>query len=810
MLTMKNLMTNFSLRQWTPQLIAVLLFSAAALGFYYPVLSGKTMLQSDIQQYEGMARQLKEHREATGEELYWIDNAFGGMPTYQLGVKYPLDILAPVYQLTRIFPRPAHLLFLYLLCTYCLLLVLQLPWRTALIGAAGFGFSTYLLIILQVGHNTKAEAIAYMPLVLAGWFLIFQGKKGWGWLLSVLALGMQIRANHYQMTYYLLFLLGCFVVVYAIAAYRQKQLLKFMKQLALFASAGVLALGLNATPLLATAEYSSYSTRGPSPLKMTVEGTPKTTVSGLDFEYITQYSYGIFESLSLLVPRVQGGGSREAVGTTSDLYQFLVRQGVPAPQAANFVEAVPLYWGDQPILEAPAYIGVSIVFLAFIALFTLKGRKRNALLAAIVVSLLLSWGKNVAGFTAFMIDYFPLYDKFRAVSSAQVILELCFPVLAVLGVNQWTKTAPITTAQWLRYSAYFIGGLVFLLLSKSALSFRGPMDGYLQEAYGPELFELILQTRKEVFSTDVLRAIGISLVLSGLGGALLAKKLKPTQFSLVVLAVVLFDLLSVGERYIHRDQFPSLRVVQQQWRPTNANATILQDTTRYRVYEPSLRLSGARTAYFHNAIGGYHGAKLGRFQEAYDYFVSQQWSGFLNMLNTKYVIYEEDDGVARALINPEAFGPVWLVDRIVPAEDADALLQNLKTLALPEEVIVLQKDAARISPLPAQRDTLARMELKSAHPQRLVYDFESVTAQFAVFSEIYYPKGWQASIDGKPVAHYPVNHILRGLPLEKGKHEVVFEFRPSFLTLGTTLRGGAALLLILVFAGVVRKEFKNS
>ena len=425
---------------------------------------------------------------------------------------------------------------------------------------------------------------------------------------------MQIRANHYQMTYYLLFLLGCFVVVYAIAAYRQKQLLKFMKQLTLFASAGVLALGLNATPLLATAEYSSYSTRGPSPLKMTVEGTPKTTVSGLDFEYITQYSYGIFESLSLLVPRVQGGGSREAVGTTSDLYQFLVRQGVPAPQAANFVEAVPLYWGDQPISEAPAYIGVSIVFLAFIALFTLKGRKRNALLAAIVVSLLLSWGKNVAGFTAFMIDYFPLYDKFRAVSSAQVILELCFPVLAVLGVHQWTKTAPISTAQWLRYSAYFIGGLVVLLLSKSGTSFRGPIDGYLQEAYGLELYELILQTRKEVFSTDVLRAIGISVVLSGLGGALLAKKLKPTQFTLVVLAVVLFDLLSVGERYIHRDQFLSPRVVQQQWRPTNANAIILQDTTRYRVYEPSLRLSGATNSLFPQCNWGYHVPKLGVFK----------------------------------------------------------------------------------------------------------------------------------------------------------------------------------------------------
>jgi hypothetical protein len=377
-------------------------------------------------------------------------------------------------------------------------------------------------------------------------------------------------------------------------------------------------------------------------------------------------------------------------------------------------------------------------------------------------------------------------------------------------VHQWTKKTPITTAQWLRYSAYFIGGLVILLLTKNALSFRGPMDGYLQEAYGPELFELILQTRKEVFSTDVLRAIGISVLLSGLGGALLVKKLKPTHFSLVVLAVVLFDLLSVGERYIHRDQFLSPRLVEQQWRPTNANATILQDTTRYRVYEPSLRLSGAKTAYFHNAIGGYHGAKLGRFQEAYDYFVTQQWSGFLNMLNAKYVIYEEDDGTSQALINPEALGPVWLIDRIVTAEDDDALVQNLKTLVVPEEATLLQKDVANLHPLPAQRDTLARIQLQSAHPQRLVYDFESTTAQFAVFSEIYYPKGWQAYVDGKPVTHYPVNYILRGLPLDKGKHEVVFEFRPSFLTLGTTLRGGAALLLILVFAGVVRKEFKNS
>src|SRR5210317_2100422 len=311
---MKNWIDSFLKIKGPLHLLILFGFVWVSLLFYYPLLSGKTLLQSDIRQYEGMSRQLKEYREQTGEETYWIDNAFGGMPTYQLGAQYPADVLSPIYSFFRILPRPAHILFLYLLGAYLLLILLKKPRPVALFGALAFGFSTYLIIILQVGHNTKALAISFFPFVFAGVLLLLQKRWFWGVLLSTLALGMQIRANHYQMTYYLLMLVGVFCIGYAYQAYKDKTLLSYGKGLSLFVVAGVLAIGLNATPLLATAEYSDFSTRGQSELKYLPDGSPKEQSTGLDYDYITEYSYGIFESLNLIVPRIQGGGSSENLG----------------------------------------------------------------------------------------------------------------------------------------------------------------------------------------------------------------------------------------------------------------------------------------------------------------------------------------------------------------------------------------------------------------------------------------------------------------------------------------------------------------
>lgn len=391
-------------------------FAAVAIIFYSPLLEGKKLYQSDINQYEGMSREITENRDNFKNEIYWIDNAFGGMPTFQLGAKFAYDILQPFHLLFRFIPRPAHTLFLYLLTMYILLMVLKIPWRIAVLGSFAFAFSTYLLIILQVGHNTKALAISYIPLVVAGLVLLRQNKLLPGFLVSLIGISLQIKANHYQMTYYLLILLGVYFIVYLIDSYNKNDLKQYLRYIGIFLLAGILSLGLNAPNILSTYDYSKYSTRSQSELKLNPDGTEKEQTTGLNYDYITQYSYGIFESLNLIAPRIQGGASSENLGEDSDLYRFLIDNNVPKPQADSFIKSVPTYWGDQPILEAPAYIGASIFFLFILSLFVVKGAFKWWLLISFILSISLSWGKNLPFLTNFFIDYFPFYNKFRAVS----------------------------------------------------------------------------------------------------------------------------------------------------------------------------------------------------------------------------------------------------------------------------------------------------------------------------------------------------------------------------------------------------------
>ena len=464
----KDLIRSFLL----PHGLIILVFGFLSLAFYYPLLEGKTLIQSDIRQYEGMSRELNDHRTETREETYWINNAFGGMPTYQLGAKYPADFLSPIYSFIRILPRPAHILFLYFMGAYLLLLVARIPYRISFFGALAFGFSTYLLIILQVGHNTKALAVSFFSFVIAGLILLFQKKYFTGFILTTLALGMQIRANHYQMTYYLLLLLGIFIISYGINALKEKKGSSIIMALSLLILSGILSLGFNATPLLATAEYSKFSTRGSSELKLQPDGTPKEQSSGLEYDYITEYSYGIFESLNLFIPRIQGGGSSENLGKDHGVYDFLRARGVGLDQAIQFSENVPTYWGSQPILEAPAYVGITVLFFALFALFFVNGPLKNALAIGVLFSLLLSWGKNFNILTQLFIDYFPFYNKFRAVSSIQVVLELCMPILASMGLYWiFSKADSVNVKRLLKVGLLPIGILTLLLFFKSSFSF---------------------------------------------------------------------------------------------------------------------------------------------------------------------------------------------------------------------------------------------------------------------------------------------------------------------------------------------------
>ena len=806
---MKKLIESFLKNKGHYHAGVIFCFGIFSILFYYPILSGKALVQSDIRQYTGMSRQIQEHRKNQKEEIYWIDNAFGGMPTYQLGARYPADFLTPIHKIFQNIPQPAEILFLYLLTAYLFLLIIRMPWHIAVFGALAYGLSTYLLIILQVGHNTKAQALAYMPLVLGGVYMIFNDKKFWGFLLTVLALAMQIRANHYQITYYMLLLLLLFVMVYFFKSIKEKSLKPFAVKTGVLFFSGLLALGLNATSLLATAEYSKFSTRGKSELTQNPDNSLKEVTSGLDTAYITQFSYGIFESLNLFIPRIQGGGSREDLGQDSELYKFLIQQGVPRNQAGQFVQNVPTYWGDQPILEAPAYVGVTIVFLAIISLFLIKGALRNWLFAGIIMSLLLSWGKNLPWLTQFFIDYFPLYNKFRAVSSIQVILEFCFPVLACLGLHLiFEQRALNPKKSILKTATFFLSFLLLLLLSKSIFDFSGGMDGYLSEAYGPMIMDQILEARRSIFSYDIIRAILYTLAITAILYLFIQGKLSKKVSILALFALLASDLLGISNRYIDRDLFVLPRQKSQPFLIQASDRAILKDSTRYRVFEPNLQLSGARTAYFHNAIGGYHGAKPRRFEELYEYFSANQIEGVLDMLNVKYILFEKEKE-QKFIQNSNAMGNAWFVDSLFVAIDADEVLNKMKSLNFENGAIVLASKAPENIKLTFSADSLSRIDLTKAHPNRLEYKFSSSEEQMVVFSEMYYPYGWKSFIDGVEVEHFPVNYVLRGLNVPKGNHDIVFSFEPSVIKTGTSIRLLALFLFLGVILGALFKKYKR-
>ena len=746
-----------------------------------------------------MSRQIEEYRETNNQEIYWIDNAFGGMPTYQLGARYPYDFLTPIHKLFQLIPQPAEILFLYLLSAYLFLLIIKMPIPIAVFGAFAYGLSTYLLIILQVGHNTKAQALAYMPLVIGGMYMILHDQRFRGFVLTVFALSMQIRANHYQMTYYMLLLMLVIGIVYAISALKTKTQKNFLRQFSLLVLAGILALGLNAPPLLATSEYSKFSTRGKSELNQNPDGSIKQNTGGLSTDYITQFSYGIFESFNLLAPRIQGGASSEDLGEGSQLYDFLIQNGLPRSQAKSFVSNVPTYWGSQPILEAPAYVGVTVIFMAFLALFIVKGRLRNGLLAGIILSLLLSWGKNLPLMTQLFIDYFPLYNKFRAVSSIQVILEFCFPVLACLGLyHLFQKPERSVFKKILKPAIGFILILLILLLSKGFFDFSGAMDAYLREANGPVLMDQILTARKSIFNYDLIRAVVFCLLILTIVYYFTKGKLSTNLALVVLIGLMLSDLIGVSQRYIDRDLFVSPRQIKNLFTPQEADRIINADTSRFRVYEPSLKLSGARTSFFHNAIGGYHGAKPRRFEELYDFFTTHQITGVMDMLNVKYLLVQESNE-QNPIENPNVLGVAWAVDSLLVADTADGVLASMKSMDFSREAVVLKSEFPDNITVKYDAQQLDKIELIKNHPTKLTYDFQARGDQLLVFSEMYYPHGWSVNIDKQKASVFPVNYVLRGLRVPAGKHTIEFTFDPPVIRTGGMIR----LLTLLVFISVV-------
>lgn len=808
------------LRQIAPHSIVFILFCVAALLYFNPVLSGKEIIQSDIVQYRGMAKQQNDFRAKTGEETYWTQSAFGGMPTYQLGAKYPHNYIKNLDLALRFLPRPADYLLLYFIGMYILLLVFKIDYKLAFLGALAFGFSTYLIIILGVGHNAKAHAIAYMPLVIAGIVLTFQQKYFKGFVLTSLALALELVANHFQMTYYLLLLVLCIGIAYLVDAYGKKMLPHFFKSVAVLFGALIIALGLNATNILATQEYASQSTRGASAISITPEGTLKEKKQGLDYDYITEYSYGKLETFNLLIPRFMGGGNSESVPKNSKTVALLREMGANPADINQILYQIPMYWGAQPIVAAPAYVGAIIIFLAIMGLFLIKGRLKWWSLAGVLLSLLLSWGDNFKWLTQFFIDYIPLYNKFRAVSSIQVILELVMPIIAVVGLHQFFNNFynKEEKKKALLYAFAIVGGitLVFLTLSGIILSFSSPYDTFLIDELGMQFIDAVRADRKALLTADALRSFILIILTAGSLWLLLHQKLKATAVIVILTGLIVFDLVGVNLRYVNQENFVESRIVKNPFTPNNADVEILKDEGYFRVFDATTNaFSSGRASFFHQALGGYHAAKLGRVQDIYDFYIEKGNTEIFNMLNVKYFILSTETGEAVAQENPLNNGPVWWVEEVLPANSVNEEIVLLDTINTKTTAVIHREFLDKIPSKDMARDTTATIDLVEALPNKLVYETASKTPQLAVFSEIFYPHGWQAYINDQPVTHFRANYLLRALPVPEGMHTVTFKFEPQVVSTGSTISLISSILLIFIIISFIfyyykKKKLNNS
>ncbi|EMQ94109.1 hypothetical protein D778_01121 [Xanthomarina gelatinilytica] len=805
-----------SIKKCFPHILILLGFVIISLAYFSPVLQGKSIFQSDIVHYIGMSKQQKDFKQATGEETYWTNSAFGGMPTYQLGAQYPNNYIKKLDLALRFLPRPADYLFLYFIGFYILLLVLKVDLKLAALGALAFGFSTYLIIILGVGHNSKAHAIAYMPLVLSGILLTFRKHYIIGFLLTTLALALELVANHPQMTYYLMLLVLVLGIAYIIDAYKKQELPHYFKSVGILVFAVVLAVGLNATGFLATQEYAKESTRGQSELTINPDGSPKEVTSGLDRDYITEYSYGILETFNLFIPRFMGGGSHEDVGKDSESYQFFLKQGVPPLEAREYAKQTPTYWGDQTIVEAPAYIGAVVIFLFVFALFLVKGRLKWWLVGGSLMSLILSYGDSqpFKFITDFFIDYVPLYNKFRAVSSIQVILELCIPVLAIFGLvrlfNDFNKDEEKLKA--LKFTIIITAGLavVFLLFKSSLFNFVGGSDGYYRQNFGQQFMDALIADRKTFFTEDTLRTLVLVLLSAGTIYLFLKKKLSETKVIMAFAVLIVIDLVGVDRRYVNNDDFvPSIKM-NKPYQATEVDKAIMQDPEHFRVYDLVSR-APAKASYFYNSLTGYHAAKLKRYNELYDFYISKNNINVLNMLNTKYIIAEDEEGNPFPYTNPDANGNAWFVENIKLVNSANEEILALDSLDTKKEAVMMAENGyASFLKDDIMIDTTATITVEVYEPNYIKYKSKSAVDGFAVFSEIYYKEGWNAYVDGQLTPYSRVNYVLRGMNVPAGEHVIEFKFEPEVVKTGSRIALASSIIFVLLLIGGLFYNFKNT
>ena len=799
---MRRLIKSYLNRKLVIDVLIICSFCLISLIYFKPVLSGKKIKQSDIDQFSGMSRQIVEHRENFDEEPYWLDNAYLGMPTYQVAVSYPFDVLDKVDKIIRFLPRPADYLFVYLLSFFLLLKSMKVRSDYAFFGSIAFAFSTYLIIILGVGHNTKALAIGYAPLALAGFFKILNNRTLSGVVICSVGLGLQINANHYQMTYYFMMLMGLILIVSILFERGDNLKSKFAKTGA-FSLSVLIAILLNSSSIMATKEYSEFSTRGNSEISINSDGSEKTDLDGLSKDYITEYSYGKIESLNLIIPRFMGGGSSDLIGKDTDFFKSLSNYD---PQSASLIyQNARLYWGDQPIVAAPAYIGISVFYLFIISLFYLDKKTLRWVFPSLIFALLLSWGKNFSALTDLMIDYFPFYDKFRAVSSIQVIIELIIPLIATLGLYKIFEGQHQKTMSYKKiiYPSLIFLSTLFLLLIFGESIFKFQSEREVFGAY-PEILDMIINERKSIFRTDVMRSIFIVSVLFASIFAVKKTYLSKKYLLPILTIIVLADLWSFNKNYVNDDNFTNASKVKTPFILNDLDKEILNDKSDFRVYESFRGFVNGRTSFFHNSISGYHAAKPKRMQDIYDFYLLKNNLRVLDMLNVKYIIDLNESGNIELKINEDVLGSAWFVDEVQKVTDSNQELLSLSSLDYKKTCLSTHLNNKTYSD-----SSKNYVEVVEKMPNKIIYKVFSNDTGFIVFSEAFYKNGWVAKINGEVTDHHKVNYLLRGLEVERGEHEIVFTFEPAVVKTGTLLMASSNILLLILVFFSFRNLIKN-
>ena len=827
-------------KKFLPDVVVVLVFAIISFAYFLvPVTQGKILFQHDASAGVGSAQELTEYQNRTGETTRWTNSIFGGMPTYQMSPSYQsTDGLSQVMNAYHLWlPDNVWFLFAYLLGFYILLRAFDFRQTLAALGSIMWAFSSYFLIIIAAGHLWKVMALAYLPPMIAGIVLAYRGRYLSGFIVTALFTAFEIKANHVQMTYYYLFIILFMVIAYLVKAVREKQLAGFMKSTGVVAAAAVIGIAINLSSLYHTWQYQKESMRGKS--ELVKKDAANQTSSGLDRDYITQWSYGIDETLTLLVPDAKGGA-------TVPLSKNATAMAKADPQIQSMIpqlyDAIPQYFGTQPGTSGPVYVGAFVLFLFILGLFIVRGSMKWALLAATVLSVLLAWGHNFMGFTNFFLDYIPMYAKFRTVASILVIAEFTIPLLAALALKKMVDEPEVLTKQmkFVYISLALTAGVALLI----AL-FPGMMEPFVSDQERQMITSIqgmdgntanmilanIAAMRGAMVSADAWRSVFIILIGFALLFLYKMKKLRADYMVICMAVLCLVDMWQVDKRYLNDEMFVPKSERDMPHQATSTDLAIMKDKSLdYRVLNlASNTFNENETSYFHKSIGGYHPAKLRRYQEMIDAYIAPEMQAamqaiaakngnmqevdgakvfpVLNMLNTKYFILPLQGGATMPLQNIYAQGNGWFVDKINYVADANAEYSGVGKIDVRHEAVADKKFEAALGQAKAN-DSTAIVKLDKYEPNNLQYTVNSKNGGVVVFSEIYYP-GWTATIDGQPAELGRVNYILRAVSVKPGKHTVVLDFHPTSISTTETIAYIAIVILLLAIAGAGYMEWRK-